>query len=273
LRTAESALAEQQQVVARLQEAVRPPDPVPAPAGTATSGEPEACRQRLRLYIDELQEAVRAPAMTEQRRVNLLERGTVLAADASRLGVCRPATVRALLDAVDTLNGIPTPDAGSAPVATLVREVVVDLDVAAPPLGGVDAGRAATELRTEQERLDALEQAGGAARSRALAVFAELESVRRSAGPVVAEPTGAFSTALRSRLGRPMPTSWVGPSPIIVDDALAACPADEVAAARAVLLEVAQRAQVVYITADADALAWASHLPADQGAMVRPATR
>ena len=70
-----------------------------------------------------------------------------------------------------------------------------------------------------------------------------------------------------------MPTSWVGPTPIVVDDALLGCPADDLAAARRALVDAALRTQVVYVTDDADALAWASHLPADQGALTRPSTR
>jgi hypothetical protein len=277
LNQAEEALVEQQQVIATLH--ARQPVPAGAPAapptfanGDAGGGEPEACRRLLREYVVELQDALQSPSLPDQRRVQLLERGTVLAADASRLGVCRPASVRALLDAVDAFNVTPSL-AGGAPVTTLVREVVLDLDAAnGLALYGTDEEVVdSAEVRAAEERLDVLERDAGAARSRALAVFAELESIRRATGTAEREPGGAFSSALRARLGRPMPTSWVGPTPIVVDDALVGCPPDDLNAARAALVDAAQRTQVVYVTDDTDALAWAQRLPPDQGALARPA--
>jgi hypothetical protein len=187
------------------------------------------------------------------------------------LGVCTPASVRALLDAVDTLNTAPAfsadGDATGAVVATLVDEVMTDLDA-----GGHEGG-AGTGLQRAEERRAELEQAVGTARSRALAVFAELETARRTAGAANGEPTAGFAAALRARLGRPLPMSWVGPSPIVVDDALAGCPADEVDAARVALLEAAQRAQVVYVTGDPETITWAAHLAADDGVLTRVAPR
>jgi hypothetical protein len=70
-----------------------------------------------------------------------------------------------------------------------------------------------------------------------------------------------------------MPASWVGASPIVLDDTLAACPSDDVEAARAAVLDAAQRAQVVYFTGDPDTLAWASRLPADLGTVTRVPAR
>jgi hypothetical protein len=275
LDAAEAALAQQQVVVERLHArgtnavattTIAPPAPAPL------SAESDACRKELRVYLDELQSALLLPSRPERLRVDLLERGTVLAADASRLGVCRPATVRALLDAIDALNVVPA--APATPVDTLVRQVATEVDgrsiaadpwqpAANDPLGG-DA-----ELSDAERRLAALERELGAARSRALAVFAELESVRRTAGSNGRARGGAFSSALRARLNRPMPTTWVGASPIVLDDALAACPADDVDAARAAVLDAAQRAQVVYLTNDADTLTWASRLPTDLGTVTR----
>jgi hypothetical protein len=274
LRAAEAALVEQQLAIAALREraphAAAPLEPVSAARGVTTAGEPEACRRLLRAYVAELEEALRTPALPDRRRVQLLERGTVLAADASRLGVCRPASVRALLDAVDAFNVSPALG-GGAPAATLVREVVLDLDAAN---GSAHAdGHTDADVHEAEERLETLEQEAGAARSRALAVVAELDALRRTAGAADREPSGAFSGALRARLGRPMPTSWVGPSPIVVDDALAVCPPSDIDAARAALVEAAQRAQVVYVTDDADALSWAQRLPDDQGVLARPAPR
>jgi hypothetical protein len=70
-----------------------------------------------------------------------------------------------------------------------------------------------------------------------------------------------------------MPTSWVGPSPIVVDDALAVCPPEDIDAARAALVEAAQRTQVVYVTDDADALSWAQQLLPDRGVLTRPSAQ
>jgi hypothetical protein len=65
----------------------------------------------------------------------------------------------------------------------------------------------------------------------------------------------------------------VGASPIVLDNALASCPPDDVDAARAAVLDAAQRAQVVYLTGDPDTLAWASRLPADLGTVTRVLVR
>ncbi len=257
LDEAERALARQQVVVEQLHArgtartaTIAPPNPA--------SDEAVACRERLRAYLDELRGAVGTGSLPERERIHLLERGTVLAADASRLGVCSPPSVRALLDAIDVLDVIPATPA--APVDGLLQQVADDL----AGDGGADA-----ELTDAQEQLLALEREAGAARSRALAVFAELESVRRTAGANGREPGGAFSSALRARLSRPMPATWVGGAPIVLDDALAACPADDVDAARAAVLDAARRAQVVYLTDDPDMLAWASRLAPDVGALTR----
>jgi hypothetical protein len=271
LDQAEAALAQQQVLVERLHArattatltaTLAPPEP--------ESAEAEACRTKLRSYLDELQPALAAAALPERERVELLERGTLLAADASRLGVCRPATVRALLDAIDGLNVVPA--AASVPSETLVGQVADELDGvrAGGPAG---AGADDPEVSDAQQRLDALEREAGAARSRALAVFAELESLRRTAGTNGREPSGAFSTALRARLNRPMPTTWVGASPIVLDNALASCPPDDVAAARAAVLDAAQRAQVIYLTDDPDTLEWASQLSAELGTVTRVPAR
>src|SRR5262249_1666542 len=214
-------LVEQQQAVATLR--ARPYVTTPAPvAGERVAGpvltapappvvdssEAEAGRRMLPADLAELQAALPTPARPEDRRVPLLRRRTVLAADASRLGVCRPASVRALLDAVDAFNVTPSL-AGGAPVATLVREVVLDLDAANGAHATNGDARDESALVTAQERLEALEREAGAARSRALAVFAELESLRRASGGTErgSDAGGAFSNALRARLGRPMPTS------------------------------------------------------------------
>jgi hypothetical protein len=278
LRLAEAALAEQHHVVEALRERARTGAPAAVPAAPVVvdvhDAERQECRTRLRAYVDELQAALRDPAIDERARIALLEQGTVLAADASRLGVCRPAAVRALLDAVDALNRVPSfagPAGAGAGVEPLVREVVSDLDAptgagAAPaPSAGAD------ELTHAEERVETFDRAVVAARSRALAVFAELESARRSSGS--ATGGGTFATALHARLNRPMATSWVGASPVIVDDALVGCPRDDLPASRTVLLDAARRVQVVYVTDDADALAWASQLPADDGALVRAEPR
>jgi hypothetical protein len=283
LRLAEAAHSEQQRIIeGLLARGAHAAGPAPAPpASVAASGVPggaeaDECRRHLRAYLDELEQAVDGSDLDGRTRVHLLERGTVLAAEASRLGVCGPASVRALLDAVDALSQVPSYAGGggggasrsSAPVGTLVREVVLDLDTVPEATNG----DAAAELARAEERLGALEEAVGAARSRALAVFAELESVRRAAGPV-SVAGGAFSQALRARLNRPTATSWVGPSPVLVDDVLAPCPADDLDAARAVLLEAAQRAQVIYLTADETAIAWASQLAPDDGLLTQPTAR
>jgi hypothetical protein len=162
------------------------------------------------------------------------------------------------------------PTSAHAPVDSLIRQVVVDLE---GDRADVDGGCAETELSDAQQRLLVLEREASAARSKALAVFAELESVRRTAGTNGRTPGGAFSSALRARLTRPMPASWVGASPIVLDDTLAACPSDDVEAARAAVLDAAQRAQVVYFTGDPDTLAWASRLPADLGTVTRVPAR
>jgi hypothetical protein len=267
LRLAESALEDQQRTVEALRDQ-HGRSVVPAPPAT---GDTDTVRRDLRAYVAELQAALHAPRLDDHDRVALLERGTVLAADASRLGVCTPASVRALLDAVDTLNTAPAfsadGDTTGAVVATLVDEVMTDLDA------GGHSGGAGTGLQRAEERRAELEQAVGTARSRALAVFAELETARRAAGAANGEPTAGFAAALRARLGRPLPMSWVGPSPIVVDDALAGCPTDEVDGARVALLEAAQRAQVVYVTGDPETITWAAHLAADDGVLTRVAPR
>jgi hypothetical protein len=265
LDEAESALAQQQVLVERLHAHVAERAASIAPAA---GDDGDTSRKELRAYMEELQDALVTPSLPERERVHLLERGTLLAADASRLGVCRPATIRALLDAIDALNVVPT--SAHAPVDSLVRQVVRDLEGDGTD---VDGGCADTELSDAQQRLLALEREASAARSKALAVFAELESVRRTAGANGRAAGGAFSSALRARLNRPMPATWVGASPIVLDDTLAACPSDDVDAARAAVLDAAQRAQVVYFTGDPDTLAWASRLPADLGIVTRVPAR
>jgi hypothetical protein len=277
LRVAEAAVTEQERIVEALRNrGVHVARPEPAVAG----GDTDACRQHLRAYVDELQEAVDRPDLDERSRVQLLEKGTVLAADASRLGIVKPASVRALLDAVDTLNQVPSfagggragasSSGGGRGVGTLVREVVLDLETEPEP--EPSSGSVALELARAEERLRSLGEAVGAARSRALAVFAELEAVRRAAGPMH-DGGGWFSNALRSRLNRPTATSWVGPSPVLVDDVLARCPAEDLDTARSVLLEAAQRAQVIYLTADEGSIAWATQLAPDDGLLTRPTPR
>jgi hypothetical protein len=283
LRTTEAALAEQQRIVDALRARYNAPSvggaavaPV-APSPTARASEPDTVRSRLRTYVDELQRAFATPTLSERERVQLLERGTVLAADASRLEVVRPASVRALLDVIDGLNApsLPAPGAdGASPVATLVRDIERELASARTGNGAAATathGDAECDAEFERavERLETLEAAVGSARSRALAVFAELESARR-AGSAATPPERVFLAALRARLNRPMPASWVGTPPIVVDDVLVGCPANELADARDTLVDVAQRTQVVYVTADDDTVAWASALAPEHGVAVHP---
>jgi hypothetical protein len=270
LERAEQAHAAMQREIDALQE--RRARAVHALDGAAAAGaEPEHCRVQLRDYLDDLQRAALAPSLDGATRVRLLERGTVLAADAVRLSVCRPPTVRALLDALGALNRAPSfppaPRAGDPPsLLDAAREVRADLDRAgsSTTVDG-DAARAEllhsdAELREATTRLDALQRAVSAARSRALAVFAELETVRRTSGGAVV--TG-FVPALRARLTGRAPASWVGVPPVILDDTLRVCPPDDVAGARAVVVDASERAQLIYVTDDPDAIEWARSLPPD----------
>lgn len=275
LQRAEEARAATQRAIDAVQE--RRANAVHALDGAAATGaEPERCRTQLRGYLDDLQRAVLAPALADPTRVALLERGTVLAADAVRLSVCRPPTVRALLDALGAFNRTPSfpprePAANTPSLLDAAREVRADLDRAAPSMM-VDADiargellRADAELRDATARLEELQRSISAARSRALAVFAELETVRRTNGDDVVV---GFVPALRARLAGRSPATWIGVAPVVLDDALRACPPDEIDDARAVLVNASARAQVIYVTDDASAIAWARSLPADVAGVV-----
>jgi uncharacterized protein YhaN len=238
---------------------------------------PDDCRRQLRVYVDELDAALRGSTLPDAVRIDLLERGTMLVADAARLGVCRPMTVRTLLDAVDALNRRPARAAadGSVGIASVVpRDAIEEIEgpFAVPDAASAerDLVRIEAELRDAVNGLGPLERAVSSARSRALAVFAELEALRRTAGP---EHSSGFAAALRARLSRRAPTSWVGPPPVILDDALVHCPDDERDGALAVLIDIADRAQVIYITDDADALAWAARLAPTDGVVAQPTAR
>ena len=118
---------------------------------------PDDCRREVRAYVDELDAALRATSLPDSRRVELLERGTVLVADAARLGVCRPQTVRALLEAVDSLTAIPVRSAAMAGrngEHVVAQAVMAELDAPAAA-GGTSASEA---LASIESRLQASER-------------------------------------------------------------------------------------------------------------------
>ncbi len=234
---------------------------------------PDDCRREVRAYVEELEVALSAATLPDSRRVELLERGTVLVADAARLGVCRPQTVRELLDAVDSLSRAQvgtTPFVGRNGKPVVSRAIMAELE-SPPPESGARASetlvRIEDRLQAGANDLAARERAVNAARSRALAVYAELEAVRRSTNR---ENGTGYAAALRARLGRRVPATWVGVPPIILDDVLSSCPPEEIEPARTVLLQTADRAQVIYVTGDPDTHDWARRFTPDQGALAFP---
>ena len=169
---------------------------------------------------------------------------------------------------------------GGAPVPatafTAFRTLLDGIDAAgdAPAAPNPTQGEFTTvesELHDAQTQTEGLDRAVAAARSQALAIFAELEALRRAgqhAGRRAAQPTRRRS---RARLGRRIPTAWVGAAPIVLDDALAECPADDIDATRIEVVDAVERAQLVFLTGDPATLAWASQLPSEAAAVVQPA--
>jgi hypothetical protein len=238
----------------------------------------EQCRKELREFVEQCGE-LSADQIGDAERVALLERGTLLAGDASRLGACPPATVRSLLEALDTLLQTPTLVPGSAPVPSSApaafRKLLAqigDTDQAPVEPNPTQAELASveTELREAQMETEGLDRAVAAARSRALAVYAELEALRR-AGQHADDAPLSYGAALRARLGRRIPTAWVGSPPIVLDDTLAECPTDDLDNARAEIIEASTRAQLLLVTDHPDAILWAARLPPDVGTLVQPA--
>jgi hypothetical protein len=186
-----------------------------------------------------------------------------------------------LLEALDTLLQVPSfvpggmsaaPVAPAAPAAfrTLLREIDgTDPALVEPPTTQVELAGVESELREAQTQTEGLDRAVASARSRALAVFAELEALRR-AGQHADDAPLSYAAALRARLGRRIPTAWIGAPPIVLDDALAECPPNDIDNARAEIVEASTRAQLVFVTSETNAIAWAAQLPADVGALAQP---
>jgi hypothetical protein len=238
----------------------------------------EQCRKELRAFVEQCAH-LSADQLGDAERIALLERGTLLAGDASRLGACPSATVRSLLEALDTLLQVPSFVPGGTPVPPAApaafRKLLGHLDAAdqAPveqPTTQVELAGVESELRDAQTQTEGLDRAVASARSRALAVFAELEALRR-AGQHADDAPLSYAAALRARLGRRIPTAWIGAPPIVLDDALAECPRDDLDNARTEIIEASTRAQLVFVTSETNAIAWAALLPADVGALVQPA--
>jgi hypothetical protein len=185
--------------------------------------------------------------------------------------------VRALLDTLDALNPMPVGATSATPRLNgthVPREVIADLEGVGKGGGPADPAHSElvvleTELREAVAQRAALDRAVASARSRALAVFAETESTRRANG----DDVPGYAGALRARLTKRGATSWVGAAPVVLDDALASCPPDQVDDARAALLDASEHAQCIYITADAALLTWAAQLAPEAGVLAQPVPR
>jgi hypothetical protein len=277
LARAESIRAEHESVIEALRERrVRAMQELEQ-ARPSDDSDREQCRKELRAFVEQCAD-LSTDQLGDHERVALLERGTLLAGDASRLGACSPAVVRSLLEALDTVLQMPSLVPGGAPVPPAApaafRALLADLDdtehapiEANSPKAELTAVE--TELRDAQTQTERLDRAVAAARSRALAVYAELEALRR-AGQHADDAPLSYAAALRARLGRRIPTAWIGSPPVVLDDALAECPSDDLVNARAEIIEASTRAQLVLVTGQPDAITWASQLPGEVGALAQP---